>query len=125
MSMEEYMFELVGEQFYQLVFKLAMEQQVDFEEDNRFTDRNESSNRDMTKQREKRFQKNRERLSKRFKLEIKSSKGQKKKLQEIFTYYKQAIRAEDLVKLMKGEAVNENLINLYFKILEKINFVLL
>jgi hypothetical protein len=27
--------------------------------------------------------------------------------------------------MMKGEAVNENLINLYFKILEKINFVLL
>lgn len=35
-----------------------------------------------------------------------------------------AIKADDLVKLMKGEACSENLVNLYFKILEKINFMM-
>lgn len=66
--MEDYMYELVGKEFYTLVFKLAMENQVDFEEDNRFTDRNETSNRDMIKQRAKRFEDNRRRLNKNFKL---------------------------------------------------------
>lgn len=44
---------------------------------------------------------------------------------DIFKYYKQKINPEDLVRLSKGEMIGENLINLYFKILEKINFVLL
>jgi hypothetical protein len=46
-------------------------------------------------------------------------------LLDIFNFFKQKIKAEDLVKLSKGEEVSENLINLYFKIMEKINFVLL
>ena len=45
-------------------------------------------------------------------------------LREIFEFYKSTIRADDLVLLQKGEISSENLINLYFKILEKINFVL-
>lgn len=46
-------------------------------------------------------------------------------LLDIFKYYKQKIKPQDLIKLSKSEMVGENLINLYFKILEKINFVLL
>ena len=46
-------------------------------------------------------------------------------MRDIFNYYKKAITPADLVKLSKGEEVGENVINLYFKILEKINFVLL
>lgn len=46
-------------------------------------------------------------------------------LKDVFTYFKKAIKPEDLVKLSKGEAVSENVLNLYYKILEKINFVLL
>lgn len=45
-------------------------------------------------------------------------------LREIFEYFKQIIKADDLVLLQKGEISDENLINLYFKVLEKINFVL-
>jgi len=45
-------------------------------------------------------------------------------LREIFEFYKQTIRGEDLILLQKGEISSENIINLYFKILEKINFVL-
>ena len=52
MSMEDFMQELVGVDFYTLVFTLSMEQQVDFEEDNRFTDRNQISNKDLIAQRE-------------------------------------------------------------------------
>lgn len=66
--MEDFMHELVGKEFYSMVFRLAMENQVDFEEDNRFTDRNEAANADMLQQRDKRFEANRKRLSKGFKM---------------------------------------------------------
>lgn len=125
MSMEDFMQELVGVDFYTLVFTLSMEQQVDFEEDNRFTDRNQISNKDLIAQREIRFAKNRKRLSNKFKIKYPDPTKQPRQLFDIFNFYKQAIKAEDLVRLIKGEAVSENLINLYFKILEKINFVLL
>lgn len=52
-------------------------------------------------------------------------KKQPRNLLDIFNYFKQKVKSEDLIKLSKGEEVGENLINLYFKILEKINFVLL
>lgn len=102
-----------------------MENQVDFEEDNRFTDRNEVSNRDMIKQRAKRFEDNRRRLQKSFKMQFPEEQNQPRQMRDIFNYFKKAIKPDDLVKLSKGEEVGENLINLYFKILEKINFVLL
>ena len=70
MSMEDFMQELVGVDFYTLVFTLSMEQQVDFEEDNRFTDRNQISNQDLIAQREIRFAKNRKRLSNKFKIKF-------------------------------------------------------
>jgi hypothetical protein len=66
--MEDFINELVGKEFYTMVFRLAMENQVDFEEDNRFTDRNEAANSDMLQQRDKRFEANRKRLSKGFKM---------------------------------------------------------
>ena len=46
-------------------------------------------------------------------------------VREILQFYKQTIRAEDLIALAKGTLYSENLINCYFKILEKINLVLL
>ena len=39
-SIESFMKELVGDQFYQLVFLLSIENQADFEEDGRFSNRN-------------------------------------------------------------------------------------
>ena len=64
------MHELVGKEFYELVYKLAMENQVDFEEDNRFTDRHASANLDVIAQRNKRFEANQKRLKKGFKLQF-------------------------------------------------------
>ena len=124
-SMEDYMYELVGKDFYTWVCRLAVENQVDFEEDNRFTDRNELSNLDSIKQRSRRFEDNRKRLNKGFKFSFPDESKQPRQLKDIFNYYKKAIKPEDLVKLSKGEEVTENLINLYFKVLEKINFVLI
>lgn len=46
-------------------------------------------------------------------------------IKEVFTFLKNAINPGDLVALQEGETCEENLINVYFKILEKINLVLL
>jgi hypothetical protein len=44
-------------------------------------------------------------------------------LREIFAYLRR-ITGDDLLALKRGEKVSENLINLYFRILEKINCVI-
>jgi len=46
-------------------------------------------------------------------------------LKEVFKYLQNTINASDLVDLQNGEICEESLINVYFKILEKINLVLL
>ena len=46
-------------------------------------------------------------------------------IKEVFTYLKNAVNPGDLVALQEGETCEESLINVYFKILEKINLVLL
>jgi len=45
-------------------------------------------------------------------------------VREIFEYYKALITKEDLFSFAKGELFKENIINVYFKILEKIHLVL-
>lgn len=88
MTMEEFMYELVGQSFYDLVSTLAIEQQVDFEEDNRFTDRNQKANKDMQAQREERFAKNRQRLNtKSFKLKFPDDSKQPRQLRDILKYF--------------------------------------
>lgn len=44
-------------------------------------------------------------------------------LREIYAYFKR-ITGDDILALKRGELVSENLINLYFRILEKVNKVL-
>jgi len=46
-------------------------------------------------------------------------------LKEVFKYLQNAVTAGDLVALQNGETSEESLINVYYKILEKINLVLL
>lgn len=46
-------------------------------------------------------------------------------LREVFQYILNSISSNDLVALQEGETADENLINVYFKILEKFNQVLL
>ena len=50
--------DLVGDQFYQLVFLLSIENQADFEEDGRFSNRNATQNSKILRSREARFAEN-------------------------------------------------------------------
>jgi len=50
--------DLVGDQFYQLVFLLSIENQADFEEDGRFSNRNATQNSKILRSREARFDEN-------------------------------------------------------------------
>ena len=52
------MTELVGDQFYQLVFLLSLENQADFEEDGRFSNRDVNRNMKLIQARERRFKEN-------------------------------------------------------------------
>jgi hypothetical protein len=45
-------------------------------------------------------------------------------VQEILELYRSTLKAEDLVALMEGTLFSEAFVNLYFKILEKMNLVL-
>lgn len=44
-------------------------------------------------------------------------------MREIFEYFKALIPKNDLLEFAKGKLFRENIINVYFKILEKINLV--
>lgn len=46
-------------------------------------------------------------------------------MREVFQFLQKAVTAGDLVALQEGETSEESLVNVYFKILEKINLVLL
>lgn len=46
-------------------------------------------------------------------------------IREVFQFIINQITASDLIALLEGETCEESLINVYFKILEKINLVLL
>lgn len=44
-------------------------------------------------------------------------------VREIFEYYKAIIHKEDIIDFSKGKLFRDNLINCYFKILEKVNLL--
>jgi hypothetical protein len=44
-------------------------------------------------------------------------------VREIFEYFKALITKKDLLDFVKGKLFKDNIINVYFKILEKINLV--
>jgi len=46
-------------------------------------------------------------------------------IREVFQYMQSMLSANDLVSLLEGETYEETLINVYFKILDKINLVLI
>lgn len=45
-------------------------------------------------------------------------------LRELFEYYKALIHRDDLLDFAKGTLFKENIVNVYFKMLEKVGFVL-
>ena len=80
----------------------------------------------MLTKREKRFTSNEKMvLDDDFEMPLPSSQDYPMHIKEIFKYLESSLQSEDLVDLMRGETSKESLINIYFKILEKINLVLL
>ena len=90
-----------------------------------------SGDRKMLGKRDKRFGENRSQLldPEGFEMptpmENEKSKKTSGHVNEILKYLKHAVNAGDLVGLVNGETSEESLINVYMKILEKINLVLL
>ena len=104
-----------------------MEQNADFEEDSRLTNRNHDRNMKVIMSREERFQKNRDTLMSNDGFKLKFPQNMSKfppHLREIFEFYKTTVSADDLIALQEGTIATANIVNLYFKILEKINLVL-
>ena len=81
-----------------------------------------NKNKQRIDDRKKRFKKNADRLKSGFALRL-MKKEPRPFLREIFAYLRR-ITGDDLLALKRGEKVSENLINLYFRILEKINCVI-
>lgn len=92
------------------------------EEDMNLPDRNESSNKKLLKDREKRFKKN---LSKLQKLKPKIQPGQSSHLREIVSLFLQTMSVSDLIAFQNGTHYSEAFINFYFTILSKVNLILL
>ena len=78
----------------------------------------------LIKKREKRFSENRNTIKNQFKLRKNNVEKKPRMLRDIYMHFDKRIHTEDIVKLLKGKQISEHLINVYFKILEKINFVL-
>lgn len=126
-SIEEFIANLVGQQFYDLVYKLSSEQKAESDLDNGIKGQN-SAEKKLVAKREKRFAKNRELLLDPDGFEIPFPKTMYEyptHIREVFQFIQNAITAGDLVALQEGETSEESLINVYFKVLEKINLVLL
>lgn len=128
-TLEQYLQPIFGEQFYNLVMLLQAEQQVEVDQD--MGKKINSGDRKMLAKRDKRFGENRSQLldPEGFEMptpmENEKSKKTSGHVNEILKYLKHAVNAGDLVGLVNGETSEESLINVYMKILEKINLVLL
>ena len=46
-------------------------------------------------------------------------------MKEIFTIFEKSIRSDDIIQLLNGTLYSEDVFNLFFKILERINQVLI
>lgn len=81
----------------------------------------------LLKGRQDRFKRNRKvvQSSKGFKITFPAYKSFSPHIREIFELFRQTLKAEDIKALQDGTLFSEQFINLYFKILEKMNLVLL
>lgn len=124
-DVESHLKSMFGESFYQLVYQYLIENQADFEEDCKLEDADHLNNSKILKSREKRFRKNAEMIKKGFKLEMPEYKKFSPHVKEIFELYRHTLKADDIKSLSEGTLFSESFVNLYFKILEKMNLVLL
>lgn len=91
------------------------------------TNRNHDRNMKVIMSREDRFEQNKETLLCNDGFKLKFPQNMSKfppHLREIFEFYKTTVSADDLIALQEGTIATANIVNLYFKILEKINLVL-
>ena len=123
-DVESHLKSMFGESFYQLVYEHLIENQADFEEVAHLDDADHTNNQKILKSRDRRFVKNTQQLKAGFKIKIPVLKNYSPHVKEILELYRQTLKAEDLVALMEGTLFSEAFVNLYFKILEKMNLVL-
>lgn len=126
-SLEGYIQSYVGAQFYELVFQLSNEQHAECEIELKGKGKDTQLERKALLNREKRFKQNERLLLDRdgFQLDFCSQlESYPTHVREVLQFLQQTITGEDLVELQQGDARSPNLINFYYKILEKINFVL-
>ena len=127
MTIEDFVAREFGTQFYDLVFKLSQEQQAEFEIDYNSGNSTSASDRKLMLKREKRFIANRTMLldPSGFEMPFPSSIEQyPNHIKEIFRSIQLEISSDDIVALQEGETSDENIINVYFKVLQKVNLVL-
>lgn len=74
--------------------------------------------------RQARFKRNQEFLKSSFDLRFPDYSRYPYQVREIFEYFKGLIHKEDLQKFNRGQLFKENIINVYFKILEKMHQVM-
>ena len=88
---------------------------------------NDNNNSKILSSRNERFVRNKRLINsnKGFKINLPNFKNFKPHLKEIFELIRANLKAEDVKALLDGTLNSESFINLYFKILEKINLVLL
>ena len=79
----------------------------------------------MLKARATRFKVNAEKLASGFQLKVPQFKTLPPHLKEIFELMRRTLKSEDLQALLDGTHFSEAFLNLYFKILEKMNLLLL
>lgn len=86
------------------------------------------ADRQLLKKRDSRFKNNKEMLSDPEGFEMpypETTDSYPASIREVFQFMHNQVSAGDLVALHEGETSEESLINVYFKILEKINFTLM
>ena len=118
---------MFGERFYQLVYLYLIENQADFEFDQDLPSEQYEANSKLLKSRQSRFKKNEKRIksSSGFQIILPDSKTFSTHVREIFELFKHTFSADEIKALWGGTLFSEKFLNLYFKILEKMNLVLL
>ena len=125
-TIQDHMTSQFGAQFYDLVIQLSQEQQAEYNVD--FNLKNSNAEKKLLNKRSERFVTNSEMLldADGFDMPQPASLDSfPSHIREVLQFMLSVVTAGDLVALQEGETCEESLINVYFKVLEKINMVLL
>lgn len=125
-TLEEYISQTFSPPFYNLVLLLTEEQRAEYNSDYGIKT-SASQDRKLLNKRNKRFRSNEDLLLSEDGFEMPQPKASEypTHIREVLQFMQSQITQGDLVALQEGETCEENLINVYYKILQKVNLVLL